>query len=56
MEKENIEIWTTSNWTFQARQIIESITKFPEDSNLIILEATILSKNKHVAINPFSTN
>lgn len=30
-------IWEISDWTLQARQIIESIPKFPENSSLIII-------------------
>ncbi len=37
MEEENIKIWEKSDWTFQARQIIDAIAKFPEDSNLSII-------------------
>lgn len=37
MEEENIKIWKNSDWTFQARQIIDVIAKFPEDSNLSII-------------------
>ena len=37
MEEEYIKIWEKSDWTFQARQIIDTISKFPEDSNLFII-------------------
>ena len=37
MEKENIEIWENSNWTSQARQIINAIGKFPDNSSLSII-------------------
>ena len=37
MEKENIEIWENSNWTSQARQIINVIGKFPDNSSLSII-------------------
>ena len=37
MEEEYVKIWEKSDWTFQARQIIDTISKFPEDSNLFII-------------------
>lgn len=40
-EKNKLEdtkkIWEESNWTYQVRQIIVGINKFPKDSKMILI-------------------